>query len=93
MMKLQNCFSGSSQWSPAWQAKMNAKGHRASLTLIKEYPELKLVEMSAHQKGYDVQPLEYDIFIDCIFSVRIYLFIIIPTCNIKIYIRITLSHT
>ena len=64
MMKLQNCFSGSSQWSPAWQAKMNAKGHRASLTLIKEYPELKLVEMSAHQKGYDVQPLEYDIFIE-----------------------------
>ena len=64
MMKVQNCFSGSPHWSSAWQAKMNAKGHRASLTLIEEYPELKLVEMSAHQKGYDVKPLEYDIFIE-----------------------------
>ena len=64
MMKVQNCFSGSPYWSPAWQAKMNAKGHRASLTVIEEYPELNLVEMAAHQKGYDVQTLEYDIFIE-----------------------------
>ena len=64
MIKLQNCFSGSPHWSPAWQAAMNAKGHQASLTVIEEYPELNLVEMAAHQKGYDVQTLEYDIFIE-----------------------------
>ena len=64
MIKLQNCFSGSPYWSPAWQAKMNAKGHRASLTVIEEYPELNLVEMPPYQKGYDVVTIGYPIFIE-----------------------------
>ena len=64
MMKVQNCFSGSPYWSSAWQAEMNAKGHRASLTVIEEYPELNLVEMPPHQKGYDVVTLGYPIFIE-----------------------------
>ena len=63
-MNKQKCFSGSTVWTPAWQAAMNAKGHRASLTVIEEYPELNLVEMPAHQKGYDVATLGYDIFIE-----------------------------
>ena len=64
MIKLQNCFSGSPYWTPAWQAAMNAKGHQASLTVIEEYPELNLVEMPPHQKGYDVVTLGYPIFIE-----------------------------
>ena len=64
MIKLQNCFSGSPHWSPAWQAAMNAKGHQASLTVIEEYPELNLVEMPPYQKGYDVVTIGYPIFIE-----------------------------